>query len=96
MISLGDITKLLEQIPTWKKLKVLPGRVDALSERMDALERQLRDKPSKALTCPQCEHSPVKVLEVVDDPDFGPEIKYRRVECPECGYQGTLPYEPHK
>ncbi len=53
MFGLSDLNTLLEKIPVWKRLVGLPAEVDALRERVAALEAKLGQPLSKD-ACPQC------------------------------------------
>ncbi|MEC7763359.1 MAG: ABC transporter C-terminal domain-containing protein [Pseudomonadota bacterium] len=57
MSGISDITKLLEQIPIWRTLKALPGRVEALEARVAELEETLaKPKVTPGQPCPACGH----------------------------------------
>jgi hypothetical protein len=47
-MNIKDITDLLDRIPTWKKLKSLPGQQEQLTARVAALEAHLSDATCKA------------------------------------------------
>jgi len=52
MVGSKDILDLLDRIPIWKRLTGLPKEVDALSERVAALENQLEPAPGRR--CEKC------------------------------------------
>jgi len=43
MVSLSDITALLEKIPLWKRLTTLPDQIRALEGRVAKLESRLAE-----------------------------------------------------
>ncbi|MBK3745915.1 hypothetical protein G3A39_42975 [Paraburkholderia aspalathi] len=50
-----DILKILDQVPGWKAMKYLPGRVKLLEDELAALKEQMKapaEKPGDA--CPYC------------------------------------------
>lgn len=51
MISVSDILKLLDQLPVWKTIKLLPQRMDALEKENAILKQRLDEllaKPKRA------------------------------------------------
>ncbi len=52
MSTVSDILALLEKWPSWKAIKEVPGRLDALEKRLAALEAKPLQAPGKA--CPSC------------------------------------------
>ncbi|PTX45612.1 hypothetical protein IQ03_04520 [Gemmobacter caeni] len=55
MISVSDIVKILDQIPVWKTLKALPGRIEALERRVAELEgAKLLPGKLPGEPCPAC------------------------------------------
>ncbi len=94
MLSVSDILKLLEQIPAWKTVKALPGRVEAVERRLNELE----GKPKRAdhlHTCETC-GKPARVTEIQDHPTLGTfGVKIRRVTC-EDGHAIDYMWDPAK
>ena len=85
MVSIGDILKLLDQIPIWKTLKALPARVETLEKQVAALEQRLSEKPAAA-PCPKC-RAGMEVTDVVPDPTFGDlGGQQHTLKCPSCGH----------
>ncbi|MBX6382111.1 MAG: hypothetical protein IRZ07_03920 [Microbispora sp.] len=76
--------KLLEQVPLWKRLKELPGRVEALERRIAALEAA---RPA-ADACPKCHAPALRLLAETPDPMFGDlGVKLRAFRCEACGFE---------
>lgn len=56
MGMIDDIRKWLKEIPIWRELEKVPGRMDALEEKVRALEARLERSPGE--TCDNCgEHT---------------------------------------
>ena len=51
MLSLKDLTELLDKWPLWKKMKESPERIDALEKRIKSLEKRLSGTGD---ICPKC------------------------------------------
>jgi hypothetical protein len=49
---LEDIRTWLKEIPLWRDLEKIPSRMDAVEERVAALEKALERVPGDA--CPKC------------------------------------------
>jgi len=51
---LEDLMKALERVPGWKRIAAMPAEVDALRERVEALERSrgLWSRSSRPLSQP--------------------------------------------
>ncbi|MHB2265673.1 hypothetical protein [Aliihoeflea sp. PC F10.4] len=62
MFTVSDILKVLDQIPVWKSLKALPGKLDALEKRVSELEAELARRPAPEV-CPLC-HGEMKLSNV--------------------------------
>ena len=79
-----DVVRLLEQIPIWKKLKVLPEKLAALEKRMSDLEAKV-DAPGKK--CPKCGKFSFSVESSTPDKTFGEaggnNVTYK---CASCGF----------
>ena len=55
VIAVSDILKLLDQIPVWRTLKAMPGRLDALERRIADLETgRETPHPAPGEPCPGC------------------------------------------
>lgn len=87
-VSVSDILKILDQVPGWKTIRALPGRVEALEARIAALEAAL-EKPAKAPgeSCPTCGE---RALRRASSRPMGGELGQLggRIEtwaCAECG-----------
>lgn len=89
MLSL-DIMKALEALPIWRRLTVLPDRVDALERRLQALEASKAATPSSG-ACRYC-HGALRVIDEQPHVDFGfAGMKTLTLECqnPSCGKHTT-------
>jgi len=96
MSTLGDIGKLLEQIPLWKRLKSIPGEVDELRTRLEKLENAIAERPALE-NCPICGAGNLKVKTVRDHPTFGAMgIQERTMQCddPNCGHTEQRMHDP--
>ncbi|MGF3022687.1 ABC transporter C-terminal domain-containing protein [Methylobacterium aquaticum] len=93
-ISVGDIIKLLDQIPIWKTVSALPKQVKALEERVAVLEEQLK-KPAPANDpCPLC-GEPMKITKVSPHRTFGRlGIQNRQHTCSACGHNEERRHDP--
>lgn len=59
LISVSDVLKLLDQLPVWKTIKLLPQRVDALEKENAVLKQRLDEllaEPNQAAgeVCKAC------------------------------------------
>jgi hypothetical protein len=81
MSTIGDLTKLLEQIPIWKRINALPAQIDALAARVSSLEEELTKRPSLE-QCPICGAGNMKVTSVHEHPTLGDVgIQERTLKC---------------
>ncbi len=98
-ISVSDIIKLLDEIPIWKNVAVLPRRLAALEERLAELQSAKRALPAPPMidpgkACPMC-GAGMKVLSETAHPTFGfAGVKVHKMECPECEYKTTRDFSP--
>lgn len=96
MSALGDIAAILEKIPVWKRLKVLPEQVDALQLRVAALEAEIAKRPSLE-ACPICSVGHLKVSHVGPHPTMGAVgLQERTLKCddPSCGHIEKRMHDP--
>jgi hypothetical protein len=96
MSAIGDITKILEKIPLWKRLGELPEQVDALQARVAALEAELQKRPSLE-RCPICSAGDLKVTSVNPHPTLGAVgIQERTMRCDnaDCGHTEKRIHDP--
>lgn len=53
---LDDVRRWLKEIPIWQELEQVPGKMQDLERRVEALEKRLETRPGE--TCPKCgEHT---------------------------------------
>lgn len=86
-ISLGDLAKLMEQLPIYKQMISLKGEVEALRKRVELLEQSASATP-KADQCPKCRGLSFGLDRTVADPTFG-DLGVQRdyYRCQSCGYE---------
>ena len=98
-ISVSDILKILDQIPIWKHLAVLPRRITALEERITVLEAAKLAPASSidpAKACPMC-GTEMKITAEQNHPEFGfAGLKVHQMSCPSCGQKATRDFKPGK
>jgi len=93
MGTIGDITKLLEKIPIWKALKVLPERIEKLEARVDALDKQLSDGVGEM--CPSCGKRSCFVILSKPHPQIKARgVALRTMECKECKFTEDVIHTP--
>lgn len=85
MLSVKDMTNLLELIPLWKQLKTLPDRVADLERKFAAIEQQ----PSiQHDDCPKCHQPTLELTDSQLDPTFGVLGVYQyQYCCSSCGFK---------
>lgn len=94
MIGLSDITKLLEQWPTWKSLMTLPARVAVLEARIAALEAG-NPAPGQ-MPCTIC-GATLRVTAEAPHPQMGVfGLKVLTLHCDGCGQDTTRDFDPSK
>jgi hypothetical protein len=94
VIGLSDITKLLEQWPTWKALVALPARIAALEARVAALEAG-NPGPGQ-MPCAFC-GATLRVTAETPHPQFGVfGRKVLTMHCDGCGRDTTREFDPAK
>lgn len=82
---LEDILSALERIPGWKRIKESPERIDALEQRLKAIERLMAGGSGQL--CPICNSPKFKRTASKPDPGFefaGVMRDFYR--CEECGH----------
>lgn len=86
MSTLDNILSLLAKWDPWKRIQETPDRVDALERRVRELESKLRRAPGEA--CPSCGALEFRVAETKADPNFG-VLGGRRhlMRCGECDFE---------
>ncbi|WP_454731863.1 MULTISPECIES: hypothetical protein [Cupriavidus] len=85
--SVGDLVKLLEQLPVWKQVVGLVREVDALKKRVEMLERSAAQAPKRD-ECPKCHGLSFGLDRTEADPMFG-DVGVQRdyYKCGACGYE---------
>jgi hypothetical protein len=88
MVGVSDIVALLELWPGWKRVRDAPARVDALEERLAAVE-WLASVPADA-RCQRCWKGIMCVTH--DTPDAllgaaGAVRRHRKCDAPGCGFE---------
>jgi hypothetical protein len=77
-----DILAVLDKLPVWHQLKVLPEQVEALERNISELKGSLRGTPEH---CPACGSVHFKVTQAGPDPTFGQLGATRRTyTCSAC------------
>ena len=85
MGMLEELNDLLDRIPLWKRLTGMPDRVQALEQRIAALEAQLSGKTGPA--CPICNAPGFKRVSSKADPAFGAlGVMLDSYACASCGH----------
>jgi hypothetical protein len=97
VISVSDILKILDQIPIWKALRALPARVDALEQRLQALEQKAIAPPKKpggiTIPCPLCGED-MKLVKVTPHDTFGTfGVQQQEFHCA-CGHNEDRMHDP--
>lgn len=84
---LEDVIKALERVPGWKRISGLPSEVDALRQRVAALEARLT--PTTGDMCPRCRAMTFKLAQSRPDPGpFGALGAMQDVHrCSSCHYE---------
>lgn len=84
MAVLSDILALLDRWDEWKKIKAAPARIDALEQRLAALEATTPKQAGKS--CPACGEPAVRRVSIKPHPDFGDMGAVNEVwNCTACG-----------
>ena len=98
MVSVTDMTKLLELMPLWKRLKSVPMEIDEMKARIEALESALAS-PAKSAgkPCPACGEHAVRRTKS-EEPEKMVDVRAGvRVEtwtCSACGDEDVLWVRP--
>ncbi len=98
MISVGDILKILDQIPIWKALREMPKRVAELEARVQKLEAEKAAAPPKPTgrECPMC-GAEMKVLAETGHPQFSfAGVKVHTMKCDVCEHTASRDFTPGK
>lgn len=89
MFGPKDLLALLDKIPAWKAIGEAPARVDALEQRLAALERRLERCPGDA--CPRCGALAVRFERTLGHRQQNTPEAFRieKWTCQECGHSDT-------
>ncbi len=83
MLSIKDLTELLDRLPQWKRMKDSPARIDKLEERLKAIEDKMSGTGE---LCPFCKQPALELLEIQPLPFFEESgIKKYIYKCLKCG-----------
>lgn len=86
MGAVGDIAKLLEKIPAWRKLTTLPEQIEKLQQRIANLERQIEGGVGEK--CPSCGKLSFLVASSRPHPRLGSKGAIERTFiCRECAFK---------
>jgi len=80
---MSDLIALLDHIPIWKKLVLLPKKIEELEKRLEAIEKQISGTGD---VCPYCRKPTGNLIEIKPDRlmgDLGVNIEY--YQCGNCG-----------
>ena len=95
-LSVGDILKVLDQIPLWKAVAILPRRISELEARVAALEgSRSAPAPPGPTDCPGC-RVPMRFEHEADHPIFGDVggVKVHTYVCDGCGGRVKREFTP--
>lgn len=84
MLSFSDLIAILDKIPIWKTIKVLPEKFQDLEKRVEALEA----KKQTRLTCLQCGSSNYKIEDTRTSRGDGKLMHTVSYTCQSCNYKG--------
>lgn len=95
MGMLEELNDLLDRIPLWKRLSAMPAKVQAMEDRIAALEAQLTGRPGAL--CPICNAAEFKRTASRPHPQFGfAGIKLDSYSCAACGHTEDRERDPAK
>lgn len=94
MGMIEDVMKALERIPAWKRVAALPSELDALKQRVAALE--LRLAPATGDSCKKCR---AMTFNLVESKPAGPPwgdmgVMEDHYACSSCGYMDKRQRNP--
>lgn len=86
MGMLEELNDLLDRLPLWKRLASAPDRLQALEQRVAALEAQLAGEPGER--CPLCNKPELERVASKPDPVFGGTgLMQDSYRCRSCDHQ---------
>jgi hypothetical protein len=96
MSAIGDLVKLLDQIPIWRRINALPEQIEALQRRVQALEDEIKKRPAGE-RCPICEEGRLKVAKVEKHfqlGDLGIQMRTMKCDNPTCAHTEERIHDP--
>lgn len=99
-ISVGDLVKILDQIPIWKAVSGLPKRIAELERKVEALEGRLAAEQRTAAQVPSAKICPIcdatmKVVREDPHPQFAfAGVKVHSMNCEACGQTVKRDFKP--
>ncbi|HEY2915191.1 MAG TPA: hypothetical protein VGK21_17635 [Candidatus Angelobacter sp.] len=85
MLALKDIIELLDRWPKWKRIQSTPEQIEALVNRVAALEERLTRCPGEG--CPKCGELTYRVESSKPHHMFGNVgAMMRTMKCEKCGF----------
>ena len=85
MGMLEELNDLLDRLPLWKRLSAMPDKVQALEQRVAALEAQLAGKPGEL--CPMCNAPAFQRTGTAPHPYFGDTgLMQDSYQCQSCAH----------
>ena len=83
---LEDVMKTLDRIPNWKRIQAAPQAIDALEQRIKALEAKLA--PATGDQCPSCKAMAYKLMRSTPAPPpwGGMGVRQDHFQCGACDY----------
>ncbi len=87
MGMIEDVMKALDRIPGWKRISDAPRQIDALEQRVAALEARLT--PAAGDQCPRCREMAFRLIETVPaDPPWNTlGVRVDVLRCSACRYE---------
>lgn len=83
---LKDVLAVLKEWPKWKRIESCPEQIDALTQRIEELERRLERCPGEG--CPSCGELAFRAVGTEPMEHFGALGSfYRIMRCEKCGYR---------
>jgi hypothetical protein len=83
---IDDVLKALDRIPNWKRIQAAPLQIEALEQRIKALEAKL--SPTAGSQCPSCKAMSFKLMRSTPSPEPWGSMGARQdhFQCGSCDY----------